>query len=109
MPKGLITIAAVLALVAAACTVRFSTSESETLEVVVGPELVNCVGVGPMKCMVVDGNFFYSQVEGFDYEEGYVYRLRIEQYDAWPGQKEPPQDASMYGYRLIEVISKTPA
>ena len=22
-------------------------------------------------------------------------------------QKEPPQDASMYGYRLIEVISKT--
>ena len=109
MPKRLIAIAAALALVAAACIVNFSASESETLEVIVGPELVDCVGVGPMKCMVVDGNFFYSQVEGFDYEEGYVYELRIEKYDAWPGEKEPPQDASMYGYRLIEVISKTPA
>ena len=63
-----------------------------------------------MKCMIVDGNFFYDRIEGFDYEEGYVYELRIEKYDAWPGQKEPPQDASRYGgYRLIEVISKTPA
>ena len=109
MPKRLITIAAALALVAVACTISFSSSESETLEVEVGPELVDCVGVGPMKCMIVDGNFFYDHIEGFDYEEGYVYRLRIEQYDAWPGQKEPPQDASRYGYRLIEVISKTPA
>ncbi len=98
-----------MALVAAACTVSFSVSESEALEVIVGPELVDCVGVGPMKCMVVDGNFFYESIEGFDYEEGYVYELRIEKYDAWPGEKEPPQDASMYGYRLIEVISKTPA
>ena len=36
-----------------------------------------------------------------------THRLKIEQYDAFPGQKEPPQDASRYGYRLIEVISKT--
>ena len=79
----------------------------EVREVVVGPELEDCVGVGPMKCMVVDGLLFYDGIDGFDYEQGYEYRLRIEQFDAWPGQ-EPPQDAGRYGYRLIEIISKTP-
>lgn len=80
---------------------------SEVREVVVGPELKDCVGVGPMKCMVVDGLLFYDGIDGFDYQEGYEYRLRIEQFDAWPGQ-EPPQDAGRYGYRLIEIISKNP-
>ena len=94
-----------LALVSGACSI--GVSQSEVLEVEVGPDLVDCVGVGPMKCMVVDGSFFYSQIEGFGHEEGYVYRLRIEKYEAYPG-REPPQDASKYDYRLIEVISKTP-
>ena len=108
MFKKLTVITIALALVVGACTFSVSVSESETLEVTVGAKLVDCVGVGPMKCMVVDGEFFYDNIDGFHYEEGYVYRLRMEQYDAWPGQKEPPQDASRYGYRLIEVISKTP-
>lgn len=77
------------------------------LEVTVGPELEDCVGVAPMRCLVVDGELFYESIDGFDHEQGYEYRLQIEQYDAWPGQAEPPQDASRYGYRLIEVISKT--
>ena len=95
-----------LALVFGACTTDVSTTE--VLEVEVAPELVDCVGVAPMKCMVVDGEFFYGSIDGFDYEEGYVYKLRIEQYEAYPG-REPPQDASKYGYRLIELISKMPA
>ncbi len=36
----------------------------------------------------------------------YKVQLRIRQYDAWPGMKEPPQDAGRYGSRLIEVIGK---
>ena len=35
----------------------------------VDPELKECVGVGPMQCMVVDGELFYSRIDGFDYEE----------------------------------------
>ncbi len=77
------------------------------MEVTVGPELLDCVGVGPRKCMEVDGRLFYEGIDGFKYEEGHTYRLKIERYDAFPGEKEPPQDASRYGYRLIEVISKT--
>lgn len=79
----------------------------EVKEVTVGPELLDCVGVGPMKCLEVDGGLFYETIHGFDYEEGYTYRLKIEQYEAYPGREEPPQDASKYGYRLIDVLSKT--
>ena len=75
------------------------------LEVTVGPEMEDCVGSAPMRCLVVDGELFYDSIEGFEHDEGYEYRLRIERYEAWPGE-EPPQDASRYGYRLIEVVGK---
>ncbi len=77
------------------------------MEVTVGPKLLDCVGVGPRKCLEVNGQLFYESIDGFKHEEGYTYRLKIERYDAFPGEEEPPQDASRYGYRLIEVISKT--
>ncbi len=76
------------------------------LEVSVGPELVDCVGIGPRKCLVVDGKFFYDSIAGFDYEPGYRYMIRMERFEAWPGSEEPPQDASRYGYRLIEILEK---
>ena len=79
----------------------------KVMEVTVGPKLLDCVGLGPRKCLEVNGRFFYEGIDGFKHEEGYTYRLKIERYDAFPGQKEPPQDTSRYGYRLIEVISKT--
>ena len=84
--------------------------ESVVLEVAVGPERVECVGVVPMQCLVVDGEFFYDAIEGFEYEDRVcLYRIRMERYDAWPDLEEPPQDASAYGYRLVEVVSQTPA
>ena len=81
--------------------------EVHVMEVTVGPKLLDCVGVGPRKCLEVNGQLFYEGIDGFKHEEGYTYRLKIERYDAFPGEEEPPQDASRYGYRLIEVISKT--
>ena len=77
------------------------------MEVTVGPKLLDYVGVGPRKCLDVNGRFFYEGIDAFKHEEGYNYRLKIERCDAFPGEKEPPQEASSYGYRLIEVISKT--
>ena len=71
------------------------------MEVTVGPDLLDCVGVGPRKCLVVDGKLFYDSIDVFKHEEGCTYRLKIERYDAFPGEEEPPQDASRYGYRLI--------
>ena len=106
MPAALKTLCiAAVALIAFACG---SPAGSGTLEVMVDPELKECVGLDPMQCMVVDGELFYSRIDGFDYEEEYVHKLKIERYDAWPNEEGPPQDASRYGYRLIETISKTP-
>lgn len=78
------------------------------MEVSVGPELEDCVGSAPMRCMVVDGYLFYDAIEGFEHEAGYRYRLTMERYDRWHGQA-PPADASKYGYRLIEVVEKARA
>ena len=80
----------------------------ETRVVTVGPTLAKCYGVGLRTCMVVDGSLFYDAIEGFDYEAGYNYRLRIGKYDPWGGG-EPPQDAGRYAYRLLEQLEKTPA
>ena len=50
---------------------------------IVGPELVECTGEGPQLSMQVkenpedDWQLFYSQLEGFNYEEGYQYVLRV--------------------------------
>ena len=80
----------------------------ETRVVTVGPTLAKCYGVGQRSCMVVDGGLFYNAIEGFEYEAGYNYRLRIGKYDPWDGG-EPPQDAGRYAYRLLEQLEKTPA
>ena len=74
----------------------------------VGPTLAKCYGVAVRSCMVVDGGFFYDGIEGFEYEPGYDYRLRIGKYDPWGGA-EPPADAGQYAYRLVEQLEKSPA
>ena len=80
----------------------------ETRVVTVGPTLTRCYGVGEQSCMIVDGGLFYDAIEGFEYEAGYNYRLRIGKYDPWNGG-EPPQDAGRYAYRLLEQLEKSPA
>ena len=55
------------------------------VEVVIEAELEDCVGVAPMRCMVVDGGLFYEAIEGFEHEAGFRYRVRMERYDPWGG------------------------
>ncbi len=51
--------------------------------VYIAPETVDCIGVAPQKCLQIKENleddwiFFYGNIEGFDYEPGYFYELRI--------------------------------
>jgi len=72
------------------------------------------MGVAPMQCLLVQENdsliddawtFFYTNIEGFDYEPGYVYKLKIKKEHLDP--KLVPADASSIKYSLIEIISKT--
>lgn len=76
----------------------------------VGPKLVDCVGVTPQKCMLVKENpedeytLFYDQIEGFEYEEGFEYKLVIKEEQV----ENPPADASSIKWTLVSVESKEP-
>lgn len=74
----------------------------------------DCVGVGPMKCLLVQKESelkedkwtnFYDQIEGFSYVPGYIYQLKIAVEDKDP--KTIPADASSKKYKLIKILSKT--
>ena len=69
---------------------------------------VDCLGVGPQKCLLIKEEqyspweLFYGQIEGFDYVEGYGYELRVleEKID------NPPADSSAIRVNLVEVINR---
>ncbi|WP_340114632.1 META domain-containing protein [Maribellus mangrovi] len=73
---------------------------------------VDCVGVGPMKCMLIqkgkaieDGTWqnFYSKIEGFEYEPGFIYKLKVKEEQL----ENVPADASSIKYILVDVLEKT--
>ena len=74
----------------------------------VSDTLVDCEGEGPRKCMRVrasadaEWELFYDPIDGFTYEPGHVYELRVE---AKP-VSGAAADASSIEYRLVEVVSK---
>ena len=94
-------------LITMACT---SNSEVQSKMLIVADHLENCIGVGPQSCMLVKENpedewtFFYDQIEGFEYEEGYTYELLVNQIPV----ENPAADASSIRYKLKNIISKTP-
>ncbi|WP_288369425.1 DUF4377 domain-containing protein [uncultured Algoriphagus sp.] len=73
---------------------------------------VECTGVGPMSCLQISKEealdrdswqLFYSSIEGFEYEPGFIYRIRVEISD----KAEPiPADASSKNFKLLEIMSK---
>jgi heat shock protein HslJ len=75
----------------------------------VGPEKVPCTGVAPQMCLQIkespEQNYtlFYSAIEGFCYQPGYVYVIKVREEPV----ENPPADASSLKWILIEVISKT--
>jgi hypothetical protein len=85
-------------------------AQAETVTLYVGPEQVDCVGVAPQRCLLVrespeaDYTFFYSTIEGFDYESGYTYELLVEKTPI----ENPPADGSSIRWALVEVVEKVP-
>lgn len=74
---------------------------------------VECTGVGPRTCLQVhrgetlepaSWELFYSSIEGFDYEPGFIYQLRLQEEEI-PAD-EVPADGSSIRYTLEEVVEK---
>lgn len=82
----------------------------KTEKLMVASEQGDCVGVVPMKCLLVkkEGEtkweFFYDDIEGFNYEPGYEYVLKVK-----IEKIESPvaADRSSLKYILVKEISKT--
>ena len=49
--------------------------------------------------------FFYEGIRGFDFEPGFIYRLKVSLHE----RPEGIQDVGRYEYRLVEVLSKEEA
>ncbi|AIM36544.1 hypothetical protein KO02_07390 [Sphingobacterium sp. ML3W] len=92
-------------------TLHKSQSAGENLTMEINDKRVDCQGVGQMKCLQVkyspkdDWEYFYSHIEGFEYEEGYTYTIIVNRTRV----ENPPQDASAYQYELVKIVAKTAA
>lgn len=108
--KRLLSVMAVGA-VLAACA---STPQNQVVLKVASSQ-ADCIGVAPQKCLLVqevvdekvaangDWEFFYSNIEGFDYESGFEYTLLIDKVN----REHVAADQSSVIYNLVKVVDKT--
>ena len=81
----------------------FSCSNSSKKIVYIGDAKVDCEGEASQKCLQIkeegqtDWTYFYDHIEGFDYEAGFFYKLKVKVTKI----ENPPADASSLHYRLI--------
>ena len=87
-----------------------SEPEQRAVTMDIASELVDCHGFVAQKCMRVSIGpggpwvLFYDQIEGFTFEPGYEYTLRVERRVV-----QPLQDSSAFTWRLLQVVRKVPA
>jgi len=71
----------------------------------------SCQGEGVFNCYLTqegnqvgtnNWNLFYDQIEGFQYEEGFIYTLKVR----IDKVENPPADASSRKYILLKLVSK---
>jgi len=75
---------------------------------------VDCEGVGAMMCLQISKtdslpsndkwDYFYTQIEGFNYESGFIYKLLVEEQNLNVG--DIPADASSIKYKLVKMLKK---
>lgn len=81
-------------------------AESKTIWV--AHRRVNCIGVTPQKCYLIketqyeDWRFWYGEIEGLDFEEGYAYEIRVVERDI----DNPPAAGPAVLLELVEVLLK---
>ncbi len=83
-----------------------ATTDGEILTFIISPHRVDCMGVGPMKCLVVNGEYFYQPIIGFDFQPGFEFELTVRKAQKFTPENAPA-DASLYEYHLIELLRKT--
>ncbi|SHK81748.1 DUF4377 domain-containing protein [Chryseobacterium polytrichastri] len=91
------------------CTTASKAASGDEKTFIVGPQTADCTGVAPMKCLQVketpsgEWTNFYTNIEGFTYEPGYEYVLKVKTEKI----QNPPMDGSSIKYTLVKQVSKT--
>lgn len=84
-------------------------NKSMEVQMYIASEKRSGYGVGPQSCFLIKykpeekWQYFYSDIQDFDYEPGYEYLLLLQRTE----RENIPQDASKYIYTLKKIISKT--
>lgn len=90
--------------------VQAPTSEPKIMTWKIAGHWVDCQGVAPMKCLLIQKSekeppqAFYDSIKGFEFQEGFDYFLKVKE----TAVVNPPADASSFAYELVEIISKEP-
>ena len=81
----------------------------ETL--IIGPYTETCQGFVEQQCYLEFNEerqaweFFYESIQGFDFESGYIWTLKVRLED----RGTEIQDVGRYAYHLVEILSKVEA
>ena len=83
--------------------------DAERTEVItIGPYTQTCQGFIEQECFLIYNEevqkweLFYESIEGFDFEVGFIYTLKVRLVD----RGTEIQDVGRYAYHLVEVLSK---
>ncbi len=93
-------------------TLKIGRSTDEMIEtLIIGPYTQTCQGFIEQQCYLEfneesqEWEFFYESIQGFDFEPGYIYKLKVRLED----RGTEIQDVGRYAYHLVEVLSKEAA
>lgn len=98
----------VFSLILLNCTSYPTAQNSSDKTLFVGSETKDCTGVAPMKCLQVrekatdSWENFYSNIEGFTYEPGFEYELKVRTEKV----ENVPADRASVRYILVRIIDK---
>ena len=85
--------------------------EENTQILIIGPYTETCQGFIEQSCFLEfnkeaqEWHFFYENIQGFDYEPGFIWTLKVRLED----RGTEIQDVGRYAYHLVEVVSKEAA
>ncbi len=83
-------------------------TSKQTKELIIASYQVDCEGVALQKCLLIkektedEWMYFYNDIEGFKYQEGYEYVVKVEVSNI----KNPPADGSSLQYTLVKILSQ---
>ena len=90
-------------------------SDTKVVRYWVNSAKVDCEGVGAQTCYQIQRGdtlrdegweLFYGDIEGFEFEPGQLFHLRVEEKKVDP--EKVPADGSSMKYTMVEFISRTP-